>query len=125
MATFDYFRPAATALRMLNRYGAPVTVRKPATGAYDPATGMVDSDPVDYPGTGAKFDYEQRDVDGTLVQEADQLVYLAVQQQDGAAMPKPATGDQLLIGLESWTVVVAESLAPAGAPVLYTLQVRQ
>ena len=125
MAKFNYAHPAATALRMLKRYGAPVTLRRPGTGEYDPGTGTVDSEPTDYPGTGAKFDYEQRNIDGTKILQGDQQVYLAVQQDNGQAMPRPKAGDLVLVGTEAWRVVTAESIEPASVPVLYIVQVRK
>lgn len=125
MAKFNYARPAATALRMLKRYGAPVTLRRPGTGEYDPGTGTVDSEPTDYLGTGAKFGYEQRNIDGTKILQGDQQVYLAVQQDNGQAMPRPKAGDLVLVGTEAWRVVTAEAIEPASVPVLYIVQVRK
>jgi len=125
MATFDYTKTAATALRLLERFGAGVTLRRTMTGEYDPALGTALITTADYLGTAARFDYEQRHIDGTAIQQGDQQVYLAVQQTSGQPMPEPLVGDHVLIGSSAWTVVRAEAISPAGVPVLYVAQVRQ
>jgi len=125
VATFDYAEMAAMAQELLAEFGAAVTLRQPGTGEYDPETGTVSSDPTDFLGIGAKFDYEQRNIDGTLILQGDQQVYLAVQQGAGAAMPKPKAGDLILVGNDPWRVVTAEAIEPASVPVLYIVQVRK
>lgn len=67
---FDYARPAATAKRLLTRFGQVVTIKRTTPGAYDPATGTVSGGTVGYSCVGAVMNYASRDIDGTLVHEA-------------------------------------------------------
>ena len=108
---FDYARPAATAKRLLTRFGQVVTIKRTTPGAYDPATGTVSGGTVGYSCAGAVMNYASRDIDGTLVQRGDVRVLLA---PDAAFEPKPT----------ELTVINAEATKPAGSPVLYEVQAR-
>ena len=118
---FDYARPAATAKRLLTRFGQVVTIIKRTTpGAYDPATGTVSGGTVGYSCAGAVMNYASRDIDGTLVQRGDVRVLLA---PDAAFEPKP--GDTVtLADTTELTVINAQATKPAGSPVLYEVQAR-
>lgn len=127
MVAFDYSRPVATALRLLQRYGGPVTLVRPSTlpPVYDPATGTsTPVAPAQYDGTGAVFDYKQSDIDGTKIKQGDQLLYLAVKQTNGETMPAPLTSDFVLVGTVRFAVQNPGVLAPAGVAVLYSPQLR-
>ena len=119
--TFDYANSAATALRLLTRFGQALTVTRETPGAYDPVTGT------DAAGTsqtwtpqGVKLDYSQREVDGTSIKAGDQRVYMSAE-----AGLDPEAGDLVTIGSEAWRVVVSRTLAPAGVAVLLDVQVRR
>lgn len=118
--SFDYANSAATALRLLTRFGRPVTVTRETPGAYDPATGT------DAAGTsqtwtpsGVKLEYTQREIDGTNIKAGDQRVYMSA-----AAGLDPQPGDAVTLGAEVWRVVKSSTLAPAGVAVLLDVQVR-
>jgi hypothetical protein len=125
MAT-DYAAKAARATAMLKRYGMDLEiVRSTPSGAYDPGTG--DTAPAvtsTFPGTGAKFNYEQDDVDGTLVKQGDQQLYLSVHQSDGTDMPLPVTGDVALIGGKRFRVEDVSDIEPTTVPLLFICQIR-
>lgn len=111
---------AATAHRLLTQFGGPVTLTRTVPGAYNPATGQTDpATTTTYSGTGAKFDYSQRDIDGTLIRMGDQRVYMSVE-----GMTTPQTGDTLTAGGRTFQVVASRPLNPAGTVVLHDVQVR-
>lgn len=121
MIAFDYSRPAATAKRLLTRFGQVVTVKRVTPGGYDPATGATTADVTNgYSCAGEVMNYAIRDIDGTLVQRGDVRVLLA---PDAAFEPKP--GDTVtLADTTVLTVINAQATKPAGSPVRYEVQAR-
>ena len=118
MASFDYTRTRATAERLIARFGQTGTLRRTVS----------DSDPfnptqttTDYSCTFAVLDYAQKDVDGTLIKQTDQMVYLST---SGLSVT-PTTTDRLVAGGAVLTVVNVKPLSPAGTVVFYELQVRR
>ena len=111
---------AATAHRLLTQFGGAAVLTRTVPGTYNPATGETGAPTTTtYNGTGARFDYAQRDIDGTLIRTGDQRVYLSVQD-----MTMPQTGDTLTLGARTYQVVTARSIDPALTAVLYDVQVR-
>lgn len=118
--SFDYPNLAATAQRLLEQFGMDTTLTRTVPGGYDPETGTTTGPTVTtWTGTGARFDYTQRDIDGTLIRVGDRRVLIGV---DG--MTLPLTGDVVTLGVRSFTVVQASEIAPAGVAVLFDVQVR-
>lgn len=120
MTTFNYANTAATADRLLKRFGARVEMSRTLPGAYDPATGG--------PGAGttttqtvtaAVFDYPQRYIDGTKILAGDRQCFLSA-----VGVNEPLQGDRFTWDGKSMVVVAVKKLAPAGLAVLYELQVR-
>jgi hypothetical protein len=73
-----------------------VKLRRELEADYDPGTGGPvpgTGGPVDFVGTGVKLNYNQDDIDGTLIKQGDQL--LSPLQRDGTAMPLPMTATGL------------------------------
>ena len=119
--SFDHAKTAATAARLLARFGAPVTVTRETPGAYDPETGANgDGATETWALSGVKLDYSQREIDGTNIRVGDQRVYMSA-----VAGLDPQAGDALTLGEEVWRVVVPRTLAPAGVAVLLDVQVRR
>lgn len=114
-----YDNLAATVRRLLTQFGTDATLTRVTTGAYDPATGVAATTSTTYAGKAARFDYAQRDIDGTLVRDGDQRIYLDVQD-----MVMPQTGDTITMGGRTWSVVTARSIDPALTAVLYEVQAR-
>lgn len=111
---------AADALELLREFGQSVTLARTTPGTYDAATSAPSAgSSVTYTGTGAVFDYSQRDVDGTNIRTGDRRVLLAT-----SGMVMPRTGDTITIGSTALTVVIGREINPAGVPVLYEAQVR-
>ena len=118
MAFYDEM--AALADELLVEFGAPATLTRVTPGAYDPATGTTTPDvTTTWTGTGAKFDYEQRAIDGTNIRTGDQRVYLS-----NVGIVNPQTGDTLTIGGVVLNVVASRPLKPASTDVLFDVQCR-
>lgn len=117
MPTFDYPATAATATRLLERFGAAATVRRVSGSAYDPDTGTTVPTYTDHATTAAVFAYDQKYIDGTLILQGDQLAYCA-------PAVAPAQGDKFTWQGADLTVVAVKPVSPAGVPVLYEVQIR-
>ena len=132
---FDYYGTAADTLAALLEYGAAdpgVTLTRTTPGAYDPATSST-APPVvlTTAGVGLVFDYGLHASgasthDGTLIQAGDKQCYLAALDAAGVAIAAPVKGDKALApdGV-TYGVENVKTLAPAGVPVLYELQLRR
>ena len=111
---------AATADRMIERYGSVAVLNRVVPGAYDETTGATAAATTTvYTGRGAVFGYSQREINGTDVRAGDQRVMLAPTD-----MVLPQTNDTLTINGTTWAVVSARQVAPGGTSVYYEAQVR-
>lgn len=119
-----YSELAETADDLLADFGAAVTLTKIGTGTYNPATGAATQTGTTYTAVGAKFDYEQKDIDGTKIKHGDQRLYLSPKQTNGADLPTPSTDDRVTIGSAVFSVVASRPLSPAGTVVLHDVQLR-
>ncbi len=72
MTTLNYPATAATATRLLKRFGAPAVLGRDGPAVYDPTTGTVAPTPLTFPTTAAVFAYAQKYIDGTLILQGDQ-----------------------------------------------------
>lgn len=119
--TFDYAATAATAARLLGKFGATVTVTRTTPGARNPDTGTTGAGSTQtWTPKGVKLDYSAREIDGTQILAGDQRVYMsAIASLD----PKPS--DVVTLGSEAWRVVRSRTLSPAGVVVLLDVQVRR
>lgn len=121
--TFNYSKSAATARKLLTKFGRTVTRRTYTAGAYDPATGTSTPTTADTSRIGALFDYNdktsqgQQYVRGTLVIAGDKQLLL---DAEGAA----AATDHYIVGSAEYTVVSMAEINPAGTPVMYDLHLR-
>ncbi len=118
MAQFNYARTRATAERLLARFGQTGALRRMVSN-NDPFNPELV--PTDYPCTFAVLDYAKKDVDGTLIKQTDQMVYLSTA---GLSVP-PETTDRLVVADSPLTVVNVKPLSPAGTVVFWELQVRK
>lgn len=116
---FNYTATAATADRLLKRFGASAQVTRSTPGAYDPATGSVSVTTTTQSVTAAVFDYDHSYIDGTRIQQGDRRAFVSA-----VGVWAPKQGDVLAWAGAELAVVAAKPLAPAGLAVLYELQVR-
>lgn len=129
MASFNYTRTRATAERLLSRFGQTGALRR-TTSSADPFNPVQTT--ADHACTFAVLDYAKKDIDGTLILQTDQMVYLST---SGLSIT-PETTDRLVVG-GTWqaspvkllgtplTVVSVKPLSPAGTVVFWELQVRR
>lgn len=117
MGSFNYPATAATATRLLARFGAACAIKRQTGTAYDPETSTNVPTYTDTASTAAVFAYDQKYIDGTLIKQGDQRAYCAP-----AAEPKQ--GDQFVWQGTTYTVVAAKPVSPAGVPVLFEAQIR-
>lgn len=116
----NYAKIASSAQRALRKAGQSLTLTRIVPGVYDPATGSVASTGATHTGFGVALNYAQNAIDGTMILQGDQRVYL-----DPLIGATPQTGDILTIGAEIWNVVTSRPLSPAGIVVLHDVQVRK
>lgn len=121
MASALYGELAQVAVDMLNELGQIVLVtRAAAGGGYDPDSGFVDEGGEQvFSASGVEFEYQQREVDGSLIQSGDRRVLIA---PDLGVLPQ--SGDVLTLGASRLEVVDSRPLQPAGVVVLHEVQAR-
>ncbi|KGQ19930.1 Phage protein [Lysobacter dokdonensis DS-58] len=115
--SFDYSRTSATALGLLQRFGAAATLKRKTAGSYDPSTGTSAETVTSLATTACVFDYPQSYVDGTLILAGDKRAYLSSEQE-------PKQGDVLTWNAVDQTVIAVKAVAPAGVAVMYEAQLR-
>lgn len=118
MTSFGYARPAATAGRLIARFGQSGILRRTINSgtSYDPS-----GTSEDHACTFAVEVYRAFEVDGTRIRATDKKVLLS----KGSLAIEPATSDKLLIGGVEHSIVNVEPLAPGGSAVMFTLQCRR
>ena len=129
MTAFNYARTRATAERLIARFGQVGALRR-TTSNNDPFNpGMTTAD---HRCTFAVLDYAKKDIDGSLIRQTDQLVYLST----AGLTISPETQDKLIVG-GTWqaspvklngtvmTIVNVKPLSPAGTVLMWELQVRK
>ena len=120
MAKFDYSRPAATATRLLDRFGQAGELSRTVEGGdYDPMTGPVQITET-AACTVALLQFDNSQVDGELVQIGDRRAMIAPD-----ASFEPLAGDSLTVGGELLQVVRNRPVSPAGVVVLHDCVVRK
>lgn len=117
MTTLDYTNTAATATRLLERFGAAATLKRQTAGAYDPSTGTSAVTTTSLSTTAAVFDYDQKYIDGTLIKQGDKRALIAPAYA-------PVQGDIFAWASKDWTIVAVEAIAPASTAVLYDCTIR-
>lgn len=113
---------------LIKQFGAPVTLRNMVrASAPDPAKphrpGVTTQ--VDKTVDAVFLDYEQKYIDGTVIQMGDQRVYMPSTATDGVTAVKPVVDALILRGTEKWKIITARPLNPNGQQIMYDVQVRQ
>lgn len=115
---FNYARTCATAERLIDRFGQTGALRRMVSND-DPFNPVLT--PVDYACTFVVLDYAKKDIDGTLILQTDQMVYLSTQ---GLTI-EPNVTDKVVVGGVVFTIINVKPLSPAGVVVFYEMQVRK
>lgn len=117
MTKFDYDRSAATADRLIDKYGQQGTIcRTENSGqAWNPTPTKAD-----YPCVLVVLSYSAKDIDGTLIKSGDKKVYISAKNLNTV----PKTTDKLLIQGKENTIISVDELNPAGAVIYYICQCR-
>lgn len=122
-APFAYAHTAASATRMLQRYGAPCTIKHTNPGVYDPSSGMAAVNVINAQSYCAVFAMPQRYINGTLVLQGDQQAYCAagavIRQGDTLNCRDSFTGEY-----RDFQVIDVKPVSPAGVPVLFVAHIR-
>lgn len=117
MAKFNYARSVATANRLIDKFGQTGAIRRTETSGDPWNPGTSDTD---YPCILVALDYDQKDIDGTLIKSTDKKVYVATK---GLTI-QPTTTDKAIIGGVVSSILQAKPLNPAGIVVYWELQAR-
>lgn len=125
MIAFDYARPAATAERLLTRFGQVVTVKRVTPGGYDPATGEATPVETSQVGTGALFDFGLHQSGTAFAPDSMILVGDKKLLLSPVGVSQPAPGDRVAVGADLFSVVNVKITAPAGVVVMYECQLRK
>lgn len=136
MAGFDYDKSAATALRLLTKFGREITLKRITPGegpAYNPGPSIT----VTYKAIAAVLPASQGTIEafdnrlegGTLIDEKLRFVLMAPQivrvSEEGPDTIAPLSLDVLNFDGYDWTVIGSTPLSPAGVPVLYRMGVKR
>ena len=69
--SFNYGSLTNTASRLINEFGAQVTVKLLTLGSYDPTTGASGDTEQNVQFNAVRLDFNNSDIDGTLIQQGD------------------------------------------------------
>jgi len=120
-----YARMQATANKLLKGKGQKVTLIRQVSGAYDPATGQATVTTTIQAGTGAIFDYADKNIDGVLILSGDKQLLLSAVNSTGTALTAPLVNDTVTdVGGVVRTITRIKALSPAGTTVLFDCNLR-
>lgn len=119
MIKFDYSRPAATAKRLLDRFGQDGELSRSTPGGYDPEAGPTDPVELQSPCTVALLEFDNHQIDGELIRIGDRRALIAPDVSF-----EPQAGDSLTVGSDVLQVVRNRPVSPAGVVVLHDCVVR-
>ena len=136
MAGFDYIRTKATATRLLEKFGIAVTYKIKAEAKYNPATGKVEHGFLGELWDGqingvfiVMDDFAESDIDGTLIRQGDQLIYLdpelPVNPKSGDVVVVPVLENGVHVRNDDYEVIRPRPIAPAAVVVLHRVHARR
>ncbi|WP_024696151.1 hypothetical protein [Pseudomonas syringae] len=124
-----YDRSKALAVRMLaprdrGGKGAALTLVKSVKGQRDPDTGVATEVVTNYPGSGLRETYNQRDIDNTNIKVGDVKFLVSPVLIDQSDMPQPASSDKIQFGGKVYSVIQVSPWNYAGLAVGFEVQAR-
>jgi hypothetical protein len=109
---------AATASKLLSKFGGVVSVSRTTGSAVNPITGAVTpGSTTTLTAKGLITDFDTRLIDGTTIQNGDRLLVI-----DNTF--EPSMTDRPVIGSQQWNIVSIMTKKPANVAVVYMIQVR-
>jgi hypothetical protein len=118
MSDAFYNRLAATASKLLTKFGGVVSVSRTTGGSVDPITGAVTpGSTTTLTAKGLITDFDTKLMDGTAIQHGDRLLVI-----DNTF--EPLMTDRPVIGSQQWNIVSIMAKQPANVAVVYMVQVR-
>lgn len=136
MATFDYAKSAATAQRLLKKFGRQIEIKRSVPG-NGPPHNPGPASWITYSATAATLPaskgtieaFDNRLDGGTLIDERLRYVIMSPQMTrtsaSGPETIEPKSTDVLTFDGHKWTVLGCTPLNPAGTPVLYPMGVKR
>jgi len=116
---FNYTGIAATALKLLENFGGPITLSRTTGDSIDPITGVViagtDSSVAT---TGLLKVYPDKMIDGTRILSGDRELILSNEQE-------VTTTDKPIIDGEEWSIEEIKTLKPFDVVIIYFCRVRK
>jgi hypothetical protein len=116
--SLDYASTAESTALLLEKFGAIGQIQRCTEGAYDTATGKQTKTYTSSEAAMVVLGYKQSAIDGTLIRQGDMRALI----EPGTTCPQ--TGDMIVWQGKTWSVVNAETVAPAGVSVLHKAQLR-
>ena len=116
---FDYSKSAATADKILTKFGQDITITRRTAGTYNTSTGTATVTETTQTGTGAIFDWANRNIDGILIKTGDRRLLLSA-----VGLTAPVVNDTVTVGTTVFTIVQVSPFSPAGTVVMYELNLR-
>jgi hypothetical protein len=120
----DYTRMRAMANQQLKDKGLTCTITKQTAGTYSTSTGVASVSTSTQTAYGALFDYENKNIDGSLVKKGDRKLLLAALNTALAALTAPSVNDTVSANSVTYTIVAIRPVAPSGVAVAYDCQIR-
>lgn len=116
--SFDYAKPANTALKLLERFGRTIQHVSVIEGVYDPATTTSTDTTITTDVIGADFAVKDNNYKSELVQAGDRYCLI------GRGVDIDVS-DKIIIDGVTWNIYRVEKLAPAGIVVLLKVYIRK
>jgi hypothetical protein len=110
-----YQNMAATASRLLSKFGQAITITRYSSSSYNPATSSASLTGTDTITVGAIFSYKDSMIDGALIKRGDKYLLCPVIAD---------VGDKVTIATVKYSVIDVKSINPAGTPVMYKFNLR-
>lgn len=116
--TFNYPKAAATADRLIKKFGMAGAFIRPTKSGEDWNPTIL---PVQYPCTAARLEYADSSIDGTMIQAGDRMFYVST---SGVSI-EPGTADRFSFDSEDYEIIKVKPLSPAGVVVFWEVQARK
>lgn len=117
MAFYDGLKTVAS--NLLASKGQQVTVSRETSSGFNPITGINTTSTSTFTGYGVSTNYNQNQIDGTIVQNGDILFILE------STDTEPELEDTIVIDSVNYIVKNVIEVSPAGTTVIYKLQLRK